>query len=178
MKGRVMLAVLLMVSVVVSACSKRQPETAPAQSNPGTMTRSDGGDREGPANDDAARRSAEEMARRRAALEAMVFFAYDQSDLSREAQAVLNEKVPLLRETPAIRIRVEGHADERGSLEYNLALGRRRAQSVRDFLTGFGLNASRFEIESFGEDRPLDAGHSESAWSRNRRAAFVVLSGM
>jgi peptidoglycan-associated lipoprotein len=173
-----MWALLLMVSVVVSACSKRQPEAAPAQTNPGTMTRSDGGDREGPASDDAARRRAEEVARRRATLEAMVFFSYDRSDLSREAQNVLNEKIPLLRETPAIRIRIEGHADERGSLEYNLALGRRRAQSVREFLTGFGLDASRFEIESFGEDRPLDSGHTESAYTRNRRAAFVVLSGM
>jgi peptidoglycan-associated lipoprotein len=173
-----MWALLLMVSVVVSACSKRQPEAAPAQTNPGTMTRSDGGDREGPASDDAARRRAEEVARRRATLEAMVLFSYDRSDLSREAQNVLNEKIPLLRETPAIRIRIEGHADERGSLEYNLALGRRRAQSVREFLTGFGLDASRFEIESFGEDRPLDSGHTESAYTRNRRAAFVVLSGM
>jgi peptidoglycan-associated lipoprotein len=173
-----MWALLLMVSVVVSACSKRQPEAAPAQTNPGTMTRSDGGDREGPASDDAARRRAEEVARRRATLEAMVLFSYDRSDLSREAQNVLNEKIPLLRETPAIRIRIEGHADERGSLEYNLALGRRRAQSVREFLTGFGLDASRFEIESFGEDRPLDSGHTVSAYTRNRRAAFVVLSGM
>jgi peptidoglycan-associated lipoprotein len=173
-----MWALLLMVSVVVSACSKRQPEAAPAQTNPGTMTRSDGGDREGPASDDAARRRAEEVARRRATLEAMVLFSYDRSDLSREAQNVLNEKIPRLRETPAIRIRIEGHADERGSLEYNLALGRRRAQSVREFLTGFGLDASRFEIESFGEDRPLDSGHTESAYTRNRRAAFVVLSGM
>jgi peptidoglycan-associated lipoprotein len=173
-----MWALLLMVSVVVSACSKRQPEAAPAQTNPGTMTRSDGGDREGPASDDAARRRAEEVARRRATLEAMVLVSYDRSDLSREAQNVLNEKIPLLREAPAIRIRIEGHADERGSLEYNLALGRRRAQSVREFLTGFGLDASRFEIESFGEDRPLDSGHTESAYTRNRRAAFVVLSGM
>jgi peptidoglycan-associated lipoprotein len=170
---------VVMLVVVVSACSRRQPEVAPAQTNPGTTTqRNDGADREGPSAGDAARLRAEEMARKRSTLEAMIFFAYDQSDLSREAQAALSEKIPLLRESEAIRLRIEGHADERGSLEYNLALGRRRAQSVRDFLSGFGLAASRFEIESFGEDRPLDSGHNEAAWARNRRAAFVVLSGM
>jgi peptidoglycan-associated lipoprotein len=85
--------------------------------------------------------------------------------------------VPHLRSSPSIRVRIDGHADERGSVEYNLALGMRRAQAVRQYLMDFGLDATRFETNSFGEDRPLVPGGSESAWSQNRRAEFRVTTG-
>jgi len=161
-----------LVLVVVGACGRKpQPvQTLPAaQSPPAAAPR-----QPAPNGGDAAARRAEEVRRLRTSLEEMVFFAYDRSDLTPEAQATLNAKVPILRNENAVRIRIDGHADERGSLEYNLALGMRRAQAVRDFLTGFGIAASRLSVESFGEDRPLDSGHSESAWSRNRRAEFNV----
>jgi peptidoglycan-associated lipoprotein len=90
---------------------------------------------------------------------------------------VLARKVPILRANPGARIRVSGHADERGSVEYNLALGMRRAAAAREWLTGFGIPADRFEVVSFGEDRPADAGSNEDAWARNRRAEFVVTAG-
>ena len=74
-------------------------------------------------------------------------------------------------------MRITGHTDERGSVEYNQALGMRRAQVTKDFITGFGIDASRLEIVSMGEDQPQDPGHDEAAWARNRRAAFTITSG-
>ena len=78
---------------------------------------------------------------------------------------------------PAVQIRIEGHADERGSTEYNIALGNARAEAVRQFFASFGLDASRFAITSYGEERPLAQGSTESAWARNRRAEFVITAG-
>lgn len=129
-----------------------------------------------------AERQAEEarqraMAESRSTLEEMVFFDYDESELRADAQALLRRKVDILRASPQVQIRIEGHADERGSTEYNLALGNRRAQAVREFLTGFGLSEARFNINSYGEERPLVNASNESAWARNRRAEFVITAG-
>jgi peptidoglycan-associated lipoprotein len=110
-------------------------------------------------------------------LEERVHFDYDDSSLRADAQEVLGRKVPILRANPDVRLRIEGHADERGSVEYNLALGMRRANSVRDYLAGFGIAAGRFETTSMGEDMPLDRGSNEAAWARNRRAEFTVTGG-
>jgi peptidoglycan-associated lipoprotein len=135
---------------------------------------------------EAARRQAEaaaaaererRVAAARTTLEEMVFFDYDRSDIRDDAAAVLRRKVDILRASPQVRLRIEGHADERGSTEYNLALGNRRAESVRQFLVGFGLAQDRFEIVSFGEGRPLEQGQTEAAWARNRRGQFVITAG-
>lgn len=132
---------------------------------------------------EAARRRAEEAARQRAieaartTLQEMVFFDYDRSEIREDAAERLRAKVDILRASPQVRMRIEGHADERGSTEYNLALGNRRAEAVRQFLTGFGLAENRFEIVSFGEGRPLEQASNETAWQRNRRAQFVITAG-
>jgi peptidoglycan-associated lipoprotein len=130
----------------------------------------------------AAEREAEAARQRamraaRATLEEMVFFDYDMSDIRDDAQTALRAKVDILRASPQVQIRVEGHADDRGSTEYNMALGNRRADAIRQFLTGFGLAENRFEIVSFGEGRPLQQGSTESAWARNRRGQFVITAG-
>lgn len=130
----------------------------------------------------AAERAAEAELQRavraaRATLEEMVFFDYDMSEIRDDAQAALRAKVDILRASPQVQIRIEGHADERGSTEYNMALGNRRAEAVRQFLAGFGLAENRFEIVSFGEGRPLQQGSSESDWARNRRGQFVITAG-
>lgn len=117
------------------------------------------------------------MAEARATLEAKVYFDYDESELRPDAQNILRDKVAILRNSPQVQLRIEGHADERGSTEYNLALGNRRAEAVRQFLTGFGLSEARFAIVSYGEERPEVQGDSESAWARNRRAEFVITAG-
>jgi peptidoglycan-associated lipoprotein len=128
---------------------------------------------------DAEARAARERAAlaARATLEEMVFFDYDKSDIREDAAAVLRRKADVLRASPQVQMRIQGHADERGSTEYNLALGNRRAEAVRQFLAGFGLAADRFSIISYGEERPLENRSDESAWSRNRRAQFEITAG-
>jgi len=130
----------------------------------------------------AAERAAEAARQRaireaRTTLEEMVFFDYDVSDIRDDAAARLRAKVAVLRASPQVQLRIEGHADDRGSTEYNIALGNRRAEALRQFLTGFGLGENRFEIVSFGEGRPLQQGSTEAAWARNRRGQFVVTAG-
>ena len=130
----------------------------------------------------AAERAAEAERQRaiaaaRATLEEMVFFDYDMAEIRDDAEPVLREKVNILRASPQVRLRIEGYCDERGSTAYNLALGNRRAEAIRQFLTGFGLSESRFEIVSVGEGRPLVQGSNEDAWARNRRVEFVITAG-
>jgi peptidoglycan-associated lipoprotein len=173
----VRIAVLLvLVGVVMGACSKKQPPVQP-QPEPPPAVQPRQEPAPAPIRDNAAEREAE-MVRLRAVLEQMVWFDYDESTIRADAQESLAARVPLLRQNPGIRIRIEGHADERGSVEYNLALGMRRANAVRDYLTGFGLDASRFDTQSFGEDRPYAQGSNEAAWSQNRRAEFRITTGM
>ena len=134
------------------------------------------------AEEEAARRAAEAERQRlireaRATLEEMVFFDYDMSEIRSDAEASLRAKLAILRASPQVQLRIEGHADDRGSTEYNMALGNRRAEAVRQFLVGFGLAENRFEIVSFGEGRPLQQGSNEAAWARNRRAQFVITAG-
>ena len=130
----------------------------------------------------AAERAAEAERQRaiaaaRATLEEMVFFDYDVVEIRDDAAPVLREKVNILRASPQVRLRIEGYCDERGSTAYNLALGNRRAEAIRQFLTGFGLSESRFEIVSVGEGRHLVQGSNEDAWARNRRVEFVITAG-
>lgn len=103
-----------------------------------------------------------------------IFFAYDSAELSDEARMTLEENAKWFRRFPDSRIIVEGHCDERGTEEYNLALGDRRAQSTVNYLAQLGVDSSRLEPISYGEERPLVQGHNEAAWSKNRRAQFAV----
>ncbi len=131
--------------------------------------------------DEAARREAEARAaaidRARSLLTQRVHFDYDKSDIRSDTERVLMDKVAILRASPAVQLRIEGHADERGSNEYNVALGNRRAQAVVDFFTNYGIDASRFSIVSYGEERPLVSQENESAWAQNRRAEFILTAG-
>jgi peptidoglycan-associated lipoprotein len=103
-----------------------------------------------------------------------IYFEFDSSALLFEAQEILKQKAAYLRQNPNVRITIEGHCDERGTNEYNLALGDRRANSAKSFLVDLGISASRMTTISYGEERPLDLGHNEEAWAKNRRAQFVI----
>lgn len=118
-----------------------------------------------------------ETAEARAILEEMIHFAYDRSEIQPEAEQRLMRKVAVLRANPDARIRIAGHADERGSIEYNMALSRRRAEAAKSFLERFGVSPSRIETVAFGEDRPLVRASNEDAWARNRRDEFTVIAG-
>jgi peptidoglycan-associated lipoprotein len=103
-----------------------------------------------------------------------VFFALDSYALTAEARATLEKQTKWLRQNQGVRITLEGHADERGTREYNLALGERRATEVRDYLVTLGVNPNRVKIVSYGKERPVDPSSTENAWSKNRRSVMVV----
>ncbi len=103
-----------------------------------------------------------------------VFFEYDAAVISADQQAALNENARWLKANMKVKILVEGHCDERGTAEYNLALGDRRAKSVRDYLVLAGIATERIATISYGKERPFVPGHDESAWKQNRRAHFSV----
>jgi peptidoglycan-associated lipoprotein len=113
----------------------------------------------------------------RGLLATMIHFDYDKSNLRSEDASVLDQKISILQANANVRVRVAGHCDERGSEEYNLALGNRRATSAKQYLVSHGTDAGSVETQSFGKERPLDAGHNEAAWSQNRRDEFEILSG-
>jgi peptidoglycan-associated lipoprotein len=115
--------------------------------------------------------------RAREALLAKVYFDFDRSELRDDQRAILDEKIPVLRANPNVRVRIEGNADERGSDEYNIALGMRRAQTARKYLIDHGIDAARLEISSNGEERPVCQEHDESCWKQNRRDEFVIIAG-
>jgi len=102
-----------------------------------------------------------------------VFFAYDSYSLAASAQATLNKQAKWLKANPSVAIAVEGHADERGTREYNLALGDRRASSVKDYLMSQGISSNRISTISYGKERPVKSGSNDTAWAQNRRSVSV-----
>jgi peptidoglycan-associated lipoprotein len=187
MTGRTGTLAILMAVVALSACKKKEPaQPTPVNTTPATTTSArdtaaenraarEAADREAEARDAAARAAAAREAA--ASLREMVFFEYDQADIRADMQDILDRKAALLRANPGVTLRIDGHADERGTVEYNLALSLRRANAVREYLTGSGIDISRLEVAGFGEERPLDSSMAESAYARNRRAEFQVTRG-
>lgn len=108
---------------------------------------------------------------------AVVHFDFDKWDIRPEDRSILDRKAAILGANGGLRIRISGHADERGSDEYNLALGNRRAAAVKTYLGNKGIDASRVEVVSYGEERPASMGHDESSWFENRRAEFEATAG-
>lgn len=150
------------------------PTPAPAQPAPAPTTDDDAARR---AQAEAERAAAERQRALTADIASMIFFDYDRADIRPEDAAKLDRKAAILIANPSARIQVSGHADERGSDEYNLALGSRRATAAKRYLENKGVDAMRIEIVSFGEERPLQQGTDEGAYAQNRRAEFLILSG-
>lgn len=105
-----------------------------------------------------------------------IHFDFDKYDIRPEDTEILKESAALLMKSPMVKIQIEGHCDERGTAEYNLALGERRANSGKRYLISLGISESRISTISYGKERPLDPGHNEEAWAKNRRDHFIVLS--
>jgi peptidoglycan-associated lipoprotein len=105
-----------------------------------------------------------------------VFFKYDQDDIDAAGQQALNSNAELMKKYSSWVVTIEGHADERGTAEYNLALGERRALAARNYLVSLGIPADRLRTVSYGKEFPFEPGHDEGSWSKNRRAHFVVTS--
>jgi len=105
-----------------------------------------------------------------------VFFDFDKYDITAPGRETLNANARILKDKPAMRLTIEGHCDERGTTQYNLALGEKRARAAMNYLVSLGIDAGRLDIVSYGKERPFAMGHDESAWAQNRRAHFVPRS--
>jgi peptidoglycan-associated lipoprotein len=103
-----------------------------------------------------------------------VFFTFNESTLSTEAQGTLDRQAAWLKKYPAVKVTVEGHCDERGTREYNIALGERRATAAKNYLVAAGISAARVSTISYGKERPAVVGSNEAAWAQNRRGVTVV----
>lgn len=117
---------------------------------------------------------AQQRAEAQQAVANMIFFAFDSFELTQESRDVLSAKADALKKYSLFNIVIEGHCDERGTSEYNLALGERRAKAAQQFLNQLGIADTRITIVSYGKERPLEPGHAEGAWSKNRRDEFKI----
>ncbi len=152
--------VMLTVSLGAVGCKKKGPTSVAGTG--GAVTGDQG-------------MSAREAAIREAQSQLLtVYFDYDSYTLRQDAQETLRTNADVIGRYPDVRIQIQGHCDERGSEEYNLALGDRRARAVMDYLVNLGITPGRLSTITFGEERPSDPGHDEIAWSKNRRGEFVA----
>jgi len=193
-----LLVIGLGAAVVAAGCGKKTLDTVTPATNPDSLAAIERAraDSEAAARAEADRRAQEErdrIARQheadslaalrgageevRTMITAMIHFEYDKSSVRPDDAGTLDQKVSILQANPDLRIRVHGHCDERGSDEYNLALGNRRAQAAKQYLVSHGIDASRIETQSWGEERPLVDGHDEGAWTQNRRDEFEIIGG-
>ncbi len=169
---------LLMVAVLALGLACSSDEGPDAESARGGSTGSTGWDDPVTGQDmdgDIAGRGPEGAAAARRMGLKTVYFDYDRSAIREDGRAALRANYEILRGRPDVRVELQGNCDERGSAEYNFALGERRAKAVRDYLVRLGVSPNQLTTVSFGEENPSVVGHSESAWSRNRRVDFAVL---
>jgi peptidoglycan-associated lipoprotein len=184
---RVLTALVVILAVTVGACAKKKPPVArplpppPTQADPtATPTPPEpvpepGGVPPEPRIEDPLKVSDIDKINQNSPFQA-VFFAYDSSEIDGVGQQILNANAGILKKYPEWVITIEGHADERGTAEYNLALGNRRASAARTYLISLGIPADRLRTVSYGKEFPFDPTHTEAAWSKNRRAHFVLTS--
>ena len=179
--------VLIPVSIVLMflfACSKPIVSSGPSKSyeSEAQRTGSEGAGQSGTISEESlgsagagSSLSPEQAAEARKAFENEdILFDYDSALLTPQAQEILRRESPLHEENAGTNVIIEGHCDERGTNEYNLALGEQRAKMTQEFLVAFGVSASRIKTVSYGEERPLDRSNTEQAWAKNRRAHFVI----
>lgn len=164
-KSTAMIAAITMLAV--GACAKKAPDTLPpAPEGTGTDTGTDTGTGVVPG-------SQEDFVANVAA--DRIFFDYDQYNVDAQDQATLQSQAQWLQRNPAVRVTLEGHADERGTRDYNIALGERRANAAKNYLASLGIDPSRINVISYGKERPAAIGSTEEAWAQNRRAVTVVI---
>lgn len=162
-------AFLLALSVLLGACATQEPaKPAPAPEQPRAAPPAPQ-----PVQPAAPVAKPEPAAPRVAPAMRSVYFDFDKSDIKPEFRALLEENAKYLRENPSLKVRIEGNCDERGSREYNIALGQRRAEAVLQALSLLGVDPKRMEAISYGEERPRRTEHNEAAWAENRRSDLV-----
>ena len=187
-----LLFLVVLAAAVVSAACGPKPAPAPPSPNADSIAAAERARQEAQDEAERQRRAEEERARRerdsaaerarsteelRNVIASMINFDYDRADIRSGDARSLDYKVAILLANPNVRLRISGHCDERGSDEYNLALGNRRANSAKQYLTSHGIDGGRIETVSFGEERPMAQGHDEASWAQNRRAEFEIIAG-
>lgn len=180
--GKTAILIVMLTMLVAVSCAKKTPTSGTAAGND-AMTSGQAADNQGTDPAEAARIAEEELMKKeaqarveaRAAFETTpVLFNYDSSAIQDSEIATLEKKAQWLMDNPGVRITIEGHCDDRGTTDYNLALGDRRAARVKAFLESLGVPADRMITVSYGEERPVDPAATEAAWAKNRRAGFVI----
>jgi peptidoglycan-associated lipoprotein len=184
MFSRVDTVLVAAILLGVAGCHKQAPPVTDVKpvgtsSSPGRTTGSDGGAvLNGPARADDGSAAAARRRTDAATLTVMIHFDYNDATLRPEDKRILDAKASVLQANPAVRVRIVGNCDERGSDEYNIALGMRRAAAAKDYLAVAGIAASRIDVSSLGREKPLDPASTEGAWAQNRRDEFNVTAGM
>jgi peptidoglycan-associated lipoprotein len=180
---------LISIAALSSACSRHHVAGAPAPANTASADRAaaEAADRENAklrgstdnSGGDDAERAAKTRSADRAAITTPVYFQFDRSEITDEGLQTLDQKVDALQRNSGVRVRIEGNADDSGSDEYNLALSQRRAATVHRYLTDRGIDPSRLQLVSYGEEHPAcTISREEDCRAKNRRDEFVILSGM
>ena len=177
-------------SLLLSSCAKKQIQVSDTVSAPTAEQKADdAGKAKGEeevgkgAEDEATKQARQRELEKRKAFDAQfrmfesqpIYFAFDKSDLTAESQALLKQKANWLRDNASYSVRIDGHCDERGTNEYNLALGDRRAHAAKQFLMDLGIPDDHISTLSYGEERPAGPGNDEQAWSKNRRDEFKLI---
>jgi peptidoglycan-associated lipoprotein len=175
--NRAMVALLLAAALCLSACASKPPKPAPG-GNAGNAAAGSEGAGAGNPNATAGGAGEDEAAGPQAGLLAkrVIYFDFDSSEIKGEGTDIVAAHAKYLAANPATRVRLEGHTDERGSREYNIGLGERRAQSVRRALLLQGAHDAQISTVSYGEERPAVSGHDEAAWAKNRRVEIIYLA--
>jgi peptidoglycan-associated lipoprotein len=170
------LALIGLAAASLAACASRPKPAGPAPVNPGPSSPSNPytPPSQPPVNSGVLPGSVQDFVIN---IGERIYFDTDEYTVRNDAQPVLAAQAQWLNRYPAVRVRIEGNADERGTREYNLALGARRANAVRDFLVQQGVSGARIETLSYGKERPIDAGSSEDAWAKNRNARTAITDG-
>ncbi len=174
---------MLLASAVLAACGggnppeEPAPEPAPAPAPPPPAPVDNSAEEERLAKEKAEAERLERIKALTAEVGTMINFEFDRADIRQADQGTLDRKAAILAANSAVRVRISGHADDRGSDEYNLALGNRRAAAAKRYLENKGIEASRMEVVSFGEERPLNPGTDETAYAQNRRDEFEMTAG-
>lgn len=169
MKKLLVIGIMLLSMALLTACSTKKGGASPDELGEAGLSESDlNAQREGRyAGGAIPLGEAEGMFRD-------IRFSYDSTSIDDQGRQNVEQNVQVLQANPGIRVQLEGHCDERGTAEYNLALGSRRAQAVYDLLVSFGIPSNRIETISYGEEVPLDPAHTEAAWAKNRRVHFTA----
>ncbi len=166
-------AVLILVAFLAACASTNKSGSQSSTDGTGAQTSGAGGQKSAKELEMEAQKAEDERRRQQMLSETVVYFQFDSSAVDDQARAVIEAHAAYLAKNPNVSVQLAGHCDERGTREYNLALGERRSQSVEKLMRAMGVTGNRIKTVSYGEEKPVDPGHDESAWRKNRRVELV-----